>query len=68
MTIDNHRRSIIKAISYRVIGVLGTMLIAYIFTGQVIISVGIAIVDLLVGMVFYYAHERIWNMINWGKK
>ncbi len=61
-------RSIVKAISYRCIGTVGTMAIAFFFTGELWISAGIGIADLTAGSVLYYTHERIWNIVGWGKK
>jgi uncharacterized membrane protein len=60
-------RSIAKAISWRVIGTLDTLLISYLLTGKVILASSIASIDFITKMFLYFFHERIWNNINWGK-
>jgi uncharacterized membrane protein len=60
-------RSIAKAVSWRVIGTLDTLLISYILTGQVAIAASIASIDFITKMFLYFFHERLWNKINWGK-
>ncbi|WP_149304690.1 DUF2061 domain-containing protein [Pareuzebyella sediminis] len=60
-------RSIAKAVSWRVIGTLDTLLISYVLTGEVAIAASIASIDFVTKMFLYFFHERIWNKINWGK-
>ena len=60
-------RSIAKAISWRIIGTLDTLLVSYIFTGKVVLAASIASIDFVTKMVLYFFHERIWNRIGWGK-
>lgn len=60
-------RSIVKSISWRLIGTLDTILISWIVTGQVKLALSIGVVELFTKMLLYFFHERIWNKINWGK-
>ena len=60
-------RSIAKALSWRVIGTLDTLIISYLLTGKISLAASIASVDFLTKMVLYFFHERFWNMIKWGK-
>ncbi|QLG44453.1 DUF2061 domain-containing protein [Costertonia aggregata] len=60
-------RSVAKAVSWRVIGTLDTLLISYILTGEVAIAASIASIDFITKMFLYFFHERLWNKINWGK-
>jgi len=60
-------RSVAKAVSWRVIGTLDTLLISYLLTGQVAIAASIASIDFITKMFLYFFHERFWNKINWGK-
>ena len=59
-------RSIAKALSWRVVGTLDTLLISYLLTGEIVLAASIASVDFLTKMVLYFFHERIWNKIGWG--
>lgn len=60
-------RSIAKAVSWRVIGTLDTLLISYLLTGEVAIAASIASIDFITKMFLYFFHERLWNKVNWGK-
>lgn len=60
-------RSVAKALSWRVVGTLDTLLVSYILTGEIAIAASIASVDFLTKLVLYFFHERIWNAIKWGK-
>ncbi|RKR07751.1 putative membrane protein [Maribacter vaceletii] len=60
-------RSVAKALSWRVIGTLDTLVVSYILTGEMAVAASIASVDFLTKMVLYFFHERIWNGIKWGK-
>ena len=60
-------RSIAKAISWRVIGTLDTLLVSYLLTGEIVLATSIASVDFVTKMILYFFHERIWNRIKWGK-
>lgn len=60
-------RSIAKAISWRIIGTLDTLLISFLLTGEVVVAASIATIDFITKMFLYFFHERIWNKINWGK-
>lgn len=60
-------RSIAKAVSWRVIGTLDTLLISYLLTGKVAIAASIASIDFVTKMFLYFFHERIWNKIGWGR-
>lgn len=60
-------RSVTKALSWRLIGTLDTLIVSYILTGEIGLATSIASVDFLTKLILYFFHERIWNKINWGK-
>lgn len=60
-------RSVAKALSWRVVGTLDTLVVSYILTGRISLAASIASVDFLTKLVLYFFHERIWNVIKWGK-
>lgn len=60
-------RSVAKALSWRVIGTLDTLIVSYFLTGEMAVAASIASVDFLTKMVLYFFHERMWNVIKWGK-
>lgn len=66
-TSEKPLRSIAKAFSWRVIGTLDTLLISYLLTGKISLAASIASIDFVTKMVLYFFHERIWNLVKWGK-
>lgn len=60
-------RSVIKSISWRIIGTLDTILISWFITGKLDLAFSIGSIELVTKMVLYFFHERIWNSIKWGK-
>jgi len=64
---DTHIRSLVKAISWRIIGTLETFLISWIITGQIATASGIAGVQAVLSTILYWYHERIWIKVKWGK-
>ncbi len=65
---ESHFRSIVKAISYRIVGSLITFLIAWILTRQFELSAQIGILDTTLKIAAFYGHERFWNFIPFGKR
>ena len=60
-------RSILKSISWRMIGTIDTILISWLITGEVTLALSIGIIELFTKMVLYFFHERLWNSVKWGK-
>ncbi|SDE42353.1 DUF2061 domain-containing protein [Cellulophaga baltica] len=60
-------RSIIKSISWRIIGTIDTMIISWLVTGELKLALSIGVVELFTKMLLYFFHERIWNSISWGR-
>ena len=64
---EKHSRSVVKALSWRVTGTLDTIVVSYLVTGQVKMALSIGIVELFTKIGLYYAHERAWNRISFGR-
>ena len=64
---DSNKRSITKALTWRALASLATFIISYVVTGNFAAATGIASVQVVVNLILYYVHERIWNKINWGQ-
>ena len=65
---ENHYRSIVKAISWRVTGTVDTVVISYLITGKIKMAMSIGFVELFTKICLYYVHERIWNRISFGRE
>lgn len=62
-------RSVMKAISWRVVGTIDTLVVSYLILGDGKLGEASAIagVDFVTKMILYFAHERVWNKIKWGR-
>jgi uncharacterized membrane protein len=66
--VERPYRSIVKAISWRVTGTLDTIIISFIITGgQTKVAISIGFVELFTKVALYYAHERVWNRLSFGR-
>ncbi len=66
---ETNRRSMVKALTWRVIASLDTTVIAYFVTGgDIKKAVAIGGFEILTKLGIYYFHERAWNKIKWGKR
>ena len=65
---DNRTRSVLKAISYRVLSLAVTFIISYLVTHNLQMSFTIGGFDALSKILFYYFHERIWHYSTIGRK
>lgn len=62
-------RSVVKAISWRVVGTIDTLVVSYLILGDGKLGEASAIagVDFVTKMILYFAHERVWNRVKWGR-
>jgi uncharacterized membrane protein len=63
---DSHLRSILKAVSWRIVGTVDTMVIAYFWTGEMGKALVIGATEVLTKIGLYYLHERLWARIPLG--
>lgn len=65
---DSSSRSIAKAVTWRFVGALDTVVIALLVTRHVGVSLSIGGTEIVTKMVLYYLHERVWLRVRWGVK
>jgi uncharacterized membrane protein len=65
--VERKRRSIVKAISWRTLGTIDTIIISWMVIGNLNFAVTIGGVELFTKMALYFFHERAWNRINFGR-
>jgi len=63
---ETKTRSLIKGISWRIIAIIMTLAICFMFTGNLLSSIGITSVGAVSSFGAYYIHERIWTKVSWG--
>jgi uncharacterized membrane protein len=64
---ENRLRSFVKAMSWRAVGTLDTILLSWIITGKITVALSIGMLELITKTLLYYFHERAWNIVKWGK-
>jgi len=60
-------RSVVKTISWRVLGTIDTMVISYLITGSLAMAASIGSIEVVTKMILYYFHERAWDRSNFGR-
>ncbi len=65
--VDKKRRSLLKAITWRIGGVFVTFIVSYILTRNVLLAAGIGLIDSIIKIFAFYIHERVWNKIDYGR-
>ena len=65
---ESHVRSIAKAITWRAGGTLVTVVVAWILTGNLSLAVEIGLINTVIKIGAFYAHERLWNRLSFGKQ
>jgi uncharacterized membrane protein len=65
--IESNSRSLVKAVSYRILGSCATALLFFLFTGRAGSALAIGGADVVVKILIYYIHERIWDRISLGR-
>jgi uncharacterized membrane protein len=56
----SYKRHLAKTISWRIIGTLDTMIIAWIITGSLEWGLAIGGIEVFTKMILYFLHERAW--------
>lgn len=64
--LESRKRHIAKTITWRFIGTLDTMVIAWVISGNPLTGLKIGIAEVLTKMIIYYLHERLWYKSNYG--
>ena len=64
---ETRKRSIVKALSWRVLAGVITACVALAMTGQLEFAAKIGLIDTLVKLLIYFLHERVWNRVSYGR-
>lgn len=69
MSTVSHGRHIAKALSWRVVGTIDTMLLGWLISGSLAVGAAIGGMEVVTKTFLYYAHERVWyKYIDFGIK
>ena len=64
--LESKKRHIAKTFTWRLIGTIDTMFLAWIITGDPLIGLKIGFAEVATKMALYYIHERVWYKVNYG--
>lgn len=63
---ESHRRHLAKTVTWRIIGTIDTMILAWVISGNPMIGLKVGATELVTKMALYYLHERAWFKVNFG--
>lgn len=63
-----HLRSIVKAISWKLVAAAITFTTTYALTKNMEFATEFTGIWTTIGLIAYYLHERVWNNIHWGRE
>lgn len=65
---ETNQRSIAKGISWRVVATSTTIAIVYFFFDRLDLAIAAGMVETVLKVGLYWAHERAWFKVRWGRK
>lgn len=63
---DCHKRSVIRSIQWRLMGIIVLAIITWIFTRSLIQTTTITFLHHGIFIIVFYLHERLWQKIKWN--
>ena len=60
-------RTLVKSVFYRVLSLIGTVILSWIITKDLNETISITIAIQVFLIILYFVYERLWNRIKWGK-
>jgi uncharacterized membrane protein len=66
MRVVSRRRSLAKAVTYRIVVMCLDFTTIYILTGAIHVALGFMIISNIYTSLAYILHERLWARIQWG--
>ena len=64
---ETHTRSVVKAVSWRLVGTAVTTLLVFLVTGRLALSVAVGGVEFFSKIVLFWMHERVWERLGFGR-
>lgn len=63
---ESHVRSIAKGVTWRITASVTTAVLLYLYTGNLLLTAKVSAVEVIIKVLFYYTHERLWGKVHWG--
>lgn len=65
---ETNTRSVVKGISWRFFATSTTIIIVFVFFGRLDLAIAAGLLETVLKVALYWAHERAWFKIRWGRK
>ena len=65
---ETNLRSVVKGISWRFVATGTTIIIVYLFFGRLDLAIAAGLIETVLKVGLYWAHEKVWQRIRWGRK
>ena len=61
-------RSLVKALSWRIVATLTTTVLVFVFTRRIDVAVTVGGIEAIAKSFLYFGHERVWNALTLGRE
>ena len=65
---ETRMRTILKSLTWQMLGLATMTALSYYQVGSIKGAFSIALSASVTGFLFFFAHERIWSHVGWGRK
>lgn len=63
---NSRKRHIAKTFTWRFVGTLDTMILAWIISGNPMVGLKVGGAEVITKIILYYLHERVWYKVDYG--
>lgn len=63
---NSNKRHLLKTFTWRFVGTIDTMVLAWIITGNPLTGFKIGAAEVFTKMLLYFLHEKVWHKSNYG--
>lgn len=63
---NSNKRHAFKTVTWRIVGTLDTMALAWLITGDPLTGLKIGMAEVLTKMLLYFVHEKVWHKSDYG--
>jgi len=65
---ESKRRSLLKAITWRIFGAIDTAAISWFITGDLTSGLNMGLADIIAKILFFVAHDQLWEKFSFKKQ
>ena len=65
---ETHTRSVVKALTWRILGTVTTTALVYLFTRRFSLSLAVGGLEFVSKIGLYWFHERVWDRLHFGRR